>query len=597
MTLRIAVDCAATAARLEHFWRSTGFTPARLLLGDDMRQTLAWVGSMPHGAITHVRMHYLLDLVKGSGFGTERPAYDWSDLDNGLDVLRQNGLKPFFELMGNPSGWFSDFSDDAQLYGWKQLVRDLALHLMGRYGTEEVRTWYFESWNEPDCGGWWPQWPDDEATFCNYYDACSEGLREADRGLRLGGPGTCATLSSLFKSFIAHCDTGANYFTGKKGVRLDFISIHEKGVRSSAEDLNPDTRGILLREGRIIGHIRANHPRLADVPFMNNECDPQVGWWDIHTWRARPFCAAIVAKVITQHQVLLAEDPEVNYGLLSNDNGFLGTWGNRTLLTRFGSEEELAEGRFELIKKPVLNAMALLAMLGDTRVPVQGAGDVLDEVGVLATRRGEGQVAVLLYHSRDRITSSGCEWVELALQNLPSDNLMLVHYRIDEDGGDPFRVWEEMGAPPRPNAEQYAAMRAVQEIDVFDGPREVRVPDGRLELEFDLPLPSVSLILLSARPPGPPGPPVGLRADVYPGLCDGRQVMLTWRGPESRVIGTYEVLHAPSPEGAFRRINEVDLLCRAFLHTGEAARAAGCYKVRAVDYWGRAGEASEAVTL
>jgi len=562
-----------------------------------MRQALAWIGSMPHGAITHVRIHYLLDLVGGAGFDTEQPAYDWTSLDRGLDVLRQNGLKPFFELMGNPSGWFSDFTDDAQLHAWKRLVRDLARHLIERYGAEEVRTWYFESWNEPDTAGWWPQWPHNVQAHLNYYDACSEGLKEADPQLRLGGPGTCRTLSPLFKAFLSHCDSGTNYFTGEEGVRLDFISVHEKGARACPEDLNPDTRGILQHEARIIRHIRTCHPRLAAAPFMNNECDPQVGWGDIHTWRARPYYAALVAKVINQHQVLLAEDAEVDYALLSNDNGFLGTWGNRTLVSRFGSEEELAEGRFELIKKPVLNVMALLAMLGDRRCIARGAEDVFADVGALATRRADDQVAVLLYHSRDRIMSSGCERIELVLENLPSDRLMLVHYRIDENGADPFRVWEEMGAPRRPNAEQYAAMRAAQEIDIFDGPREVHAPDGRLELEFDLPLPSVSLILLSGRPAEPPGPPVGLRADTYRGLCAGRQVMLTWRGPESRVISTYEVRHAPSPEGPFRRINRQDLVCRAFLHTGAEAEGAGCYKVRAVDYWGRAGLESEAVSV
>ena len=51
---------------------------------------------------------------------------------------------------------------------WKRLVRDLALHLIERYGRSEVETWYFETWNEPDVG-WWTQ---GEAAFLRYYDAC-----------------------------------------------------------------------------------------------------------------------------------------------------------------------------------------------------------------------------------------------------------------------------------------------------------------------------------------------------------------------------------------------------------------------------------------
>jgi hypothetical protein len=223
--LRITVDCRAEIGNLEHFWQSTGFTPASLLLNADMRQAMAYVGSVPHGGITYVRIHYLLELVTAEGLGTDHPRYDWSALDTGLDVLVCNGLRPFFELMGNPSGYFTDYTDQTQVWAWRRLVKDLAEHYIDRYGAGEVRGWCFETWNEPDIG-WWRQ---GEEAFCNYYDACSEGLKDADPALIMGGPGTCRGLSSMLKTFLAHCDTGTNAFTGETGVRLDFISVHEKG--------------------------------------------------------------------------------------------------------------------------------------------------------------------------------------------------------------------------------------------------------------------------------------------------------------------------------------------------------------------------------
>lgn len=601
--VNIRVNVSDDLGPLDHFWHATGFSPAELLLDDDMKMALSLLGSIPHGGVTYVRVHYLLNLVCATGLGSEAPVYDWSLLDEGLDALIKNGLKPFFELMGNPEGYFTDFTDEAQLHAWKRLVRDLSAHLIERYGPEAVRGWYFESWNEPDIGFWRGS---DEA-FLNYYDACSEGLREADSALRFGGPGSARTLSSLFKTLLAHCDTGTNSFTGERGVRLDFISVHEKGVKKHLEDLTPRTAAITEREAAAVRYLREHHPRLAGVPLMNNECDPQVGWQDPHTWHARPYYAALAAKIIGQHLELI-DGLSCPYALLSNDNGFLGTWGQRTLLTRFG-ERALPSGQaehrtvlrdaskplaFEFVKKPVFNLMAMLALLGDRRCRVTPAE--ADDLGVLATGRGEEQVAVLIYNSRDKITASGETPVTLRLEGLPFETATLAHYRIDEAHGDPFTVWEGMGAPDLPTAEQYGELRRHGELGLLEPPREVHSEGGGLELSFTLPLPAVSLLLLSRKPDATPEQPQGLRAETYQGLTERENVLLVWKGPDSRVVQTFEVLFAPSEAGVFKRLNEVDLICTAFLHAREPGTR-GVYKVRAVDYWGRAGEASEPVEV
>ena len=66
--------------------------------------------------------------------------------------------------------------------------------------------------------------------FLNYYDACSEGLRLAHPALKLGGPAESFRGKFVKYSWnlLEHCTNGRNYFTKQKGVRLDFISMHEK---------------------------------------------------------------------------------------------------------------------------------------------------------------------------------------------------------------------------------------------------------------------------------------------------------------------------------------------------------------------------------
>jgi L-iduronidase len=597
--MELTVTASVIEGSLPHFWNSTGFTPAELLLDPDMKQAMAYTGSVPHGGVSHVRIHYLLGLVKARDLDTESRAYDWSKLDEGLDVLLENGVQPVFELMGNPSDYFTDFTDEAELRDWKRLVRDLAEHLIDRYGREEVASWYFETWNEPDIG-WWHQWPDNEESFCNYYDACSAGLAEADDDLVLGGPGSARTLSSLFRTFVEHCDSGENRLTGEP-VRLDFVSVHEKGRGTNDEDLAPDSAGILEREQRARDYLRENHPDLADLPFMNNECDPQTGWVDIHTWRAKPYYAALAAKIVGQH-VDQFVDEGVDYALLSNDNGFLGTWGQRTHFARFGegafeTDPNRASVRphfeeFEFVKKPAHNVMTMLALLGDERVATTG-GD--GDIGAIATRRNDDEVSVLVYNSRDEIEAAGETEIRIAIEEVPFERAGFSEYRIDGDHGNPFRQWEAMDGPEDPAAEQLAELRTEQELQRNDGPRTVSLADGTFEATLNLPLPGVSLVHLCADPGEAPAAPIDLHADDYRGRTFGGDVFLRWDGVDSRAITTYEVLYAAERDGEYARINEVDFVSTAHLDATDEVDPGGYYKVRAVDYWGRTGPESEAI--
>lgn len=597
--MQVSIDASQKAGSLPRFWRGTGFTPAKLLLTPEMQQALTYIGSLPRQGIQHVRVHYLLDLVRGERT-SQGLVWDWSLLDRGLDALMDSGLQPFFEVMGNPSGLFSDFGSRDQLLRWRDLTAALAEHLLARYGTT-VTDWYFETWNEPDVG-WWHQWPADVQSFLNYYDATAAGLWSVNDSLVLGGPGTCRTLSPLFCSFLEHCDTGTNYFTGEAGTRLDFISIHEKGIRSSQEALLPDTVGICLREGRVLDYITEHHPRFADLPFMNNECDLQVGWRDTHTWRAKSYYAANVIRVIRQHLEHFVERG-YPYALLSNDNGFLGSWGQRTLLARFGDTVEVDSNgaavwpsleEFELVKKPVYNAMVMLSMLGSDRLVVE-CEQLADGIGAIASSAEADEVTVLLFHAVDEIHASGSETIRLSLSGLPFTEAAVNHYRLDADHGCAFTVWEALGAPPRPDAALLQTLRHQQELPLLHPVEHHTLPDGELELEFELPLPGVSLLRVTRQPDAEPPPVKNLRLRPYAGTTARQQVMLQWDPVPFKGLQTYEVLLGETADGPWTRVNKTDLLCSAYLHVFSPGMRSGWFRIAALDVWGRRDELSDAV--
>jgi L-iduronidase len=582
--VELTVDATEPVGPLEHFWRSTGFTPAKLLEGQVMQQTLAWLGAIPHEGIRHVRIHDLLDLVEVDDPYADAPNWDWSRLDAGLAVLVDNSLQPIFEIMGHPSGHFDDMGDEKQVRAWKRMVTALAEHLMDRFGREEVQRWYFEVWNEPDTRAFRHPWGNEDVEkLNNYYDACSVGLAEANEKLLFGGPGTAMGLSTLLKGILAHLDGGTCFFTGQKP-RCDFLSVHIKGgwsfhpVDPSSDKIMDDTREAL-------DYIREHHPALLELPFLNDECDPLIGWKDRHRWRTGPYYASIACRIIDRHLREILDEGLGRFELLSNDNGFLGGWEYRTHLTRFDRAPGVC-----LVKKPVLQVMTLLAQLGDERIAVQGLGEPGESFGCLATRRGRQQVALLVWHHHDRTRATGTAAVDLTVRGL-GEGATLAHWRIDAEHGNPFELWEQMGQPDPPSAEQAQQLRDAAELTLLDEPGPVEVRDGIAHLSFELPMHAVSLLVFSA-PQAAPEKVTGLRGSVWQGPSGDNELLLAWDCPPSRAIRTYEVLASESADGPFQRINAPDLLDCAFLH----ARPEGqrrFYKVRAVDVAGQPGPESE----
>lgn len=58
--------------------------------------------------------------------------YNFSSLDELIQMLWENNLKPGFELMGNPSNYFSDFENITQVYMWKNMIKAIAEHYIGK---------------------------------------------------------------------------------------------------------------------------------------------------------------------------------------------------------------------------------------------------------------------------------------------------------------------------------------------------------------------------------------------------------------------------------------------------------------------------------
>uniref|UniRef100_A0A1A8LU88 Iduronidase, alpha-L n=1 Tax=Nothobranchius pienaari TaxID=704102 RepID=A0A1A8LU88_9TELE len=597
----ILVDVGRPERDLNHFWRSTGFCPPlphtqsdQFDLSIDQQLNLAYLGSVPHGGIQQVRIHWMLELVTAQDIGG-RPQYNFTKLDQLMDLLWVNGLQPGFELMGSVSNYFTDFENKSQVVEWRNLVYLIAKRYIDLYGLGSVSRWNFETWNEPNNHDF------DNVTmsvqgFLNYYDACSEGLRAASELLRFGGPGdSChAPPHSLYCwAMLQHCYNGANFFTGETTVRIDYIALHKKGGGYSLP--------ILQQEIQTVGEIQERFPRFRSLPVYNDEADPLVGWSKPQVWRADVTYAAMVVKVIKQHQDLLLGNPNstINYTLLSNDNAFLSyhphPFTQRTLTARF-QVNNTQPPHVQLIRKPVLTVMGLLALLGDTQVLAQvltSGGEHSDTLGVLASSHRPAvlggsdswQTAVLVYNSDDNSTSNHTDEVTVSLKGLAEQKgLVYVTYYMDNNVTNPYQLWQNMGGPDYPTAEQFRNIRNVEDPRV-DGPFKVPAGDT-LTLKAKLPVPSILLVHICAQPRAGPDQVNGVR---FTGITEG-QVLILWSDHcvDSKCIKTFEVEFSTDKK-KFRRINVKDTIFTSYVYSPVDQEVGGLYRVRAVDYWGRPG--------
>ena len=85
--------------------------------------------------------------------------------------------------------------------------------------------------------------------------------------------------------------------------------------------------------------------------------------------------------------------------------------------------------------------------------------------------------------------------IRLSLAGLPAGGSVLVeHYRIDDHHSNAYTVWQQMGSPQKPTAEQYARLEEAGQLQLLHSPEWLPLKDGKLEMAFTLPRQSVSLV-------------------------------------------------------------------------------------------------------
>ncbi|XP_054164802.1 alpha-L-iduronidase-like [Oppia nitens] len=352
---------------------NTGFCPPdphsdafTYMLSSDMHHNLALIGSVPHNGIKQIRIHYLLKLIQVDVFNGQFE-YNFTYLDQLITLLRNYNLKPGFELMGNPSNIYNDFENKTQIIQWKEMVQQMIRRYIKKFGLNYIKQWNFESWNEPSIE--FKHYFSDNIKvtpkgFLNYYDSCSLAIKEIDNNLVFGGPGDHWPKDIKNGSFVIdlinHFINGSNFLSGKKSdIKLDYLSLHEKGSKGQSSYTD-------YLEDKALNDISYYFNTLKNIPFVNNEGDPEVGWNRNRTWRADNRYAATIVQSVARH--IYGYNYTNKLSQFAFDNAFLSYYPyqftQRTLLARFQINNTKPHFT-QFIKKPALSVMGLLSKLGD----------------------------------------------------------------------------------------------------------------------------------------------------------------------------------------------------------------------------------------
>jgi xylan 1,4-beta-xylosidase len=157
------------------------------------------------------------------------PLYNWQYVDKLYDAMLAAGVKPFVELSFMPQAlasgertifwWRGNVTPPKSYEKWEALIEALTRHLEERYGREEVKTWYFEVWNEPNLS---PDgfWTGTQADYFKLYEHAARAIKRVCPDYRVGGPATAG--AAWTPEFLRHC--------AENHLPVDFVATHSYNV-------------------------------------------------------------------------------------------------------------------------------------------------------------------------------------------------------------------------------------------------------------------------------------------------------------------------------------------------------------------------------
>ena len=461
----------------------------------DGRKLLAELGTLGNGP-KYVRVHNLLTSGDGKAGlkwsstnaytqdAKGRPVYNWTVVDAIFDEFIKNGMKPIAEIGFMPEAlsvrpqpyqhhWKPGISYDSIFTGWayppadytkwRALVFNWVKHCVAKYGNAEVASWYWEVWNEPNIGYW-------KGTLEEYfmlYDYAADAVKAACPQAKVGGPTTTGPrwnkAADFLKAFLQHCVGGRNYATGKTGSPLDYITFHAKGDPKLVEGHIQMNMAVQLQDVAKGFEVINAVPQVRNLPVIIGEFDPEgcaacsVQFNPQNAYRNGTMYSSYTAASFARLYALAAKYNINLQGAVSWSFEFEDQpW--------FAGFRDLATNG---VDKPVLNIFRMFAKMQGEMLAVENSGLLpLQQVLESSVRGSSPDINAIAaagvhslyvmawnYHDNEKATTDAL--VTLLVKQIPSNNVQVEEYLVDEANSNAYTVWQGMGSPQQVTASQF----------------------------------------------------------------------------------------------------------------------------------------------
>jgi xylan 1,4-beta-xylosidase len=355
------------------------------------------------------------------------------------------------------------------------MITAFAQHLIQRYGLDEVATWKFEVWNEPNIDFWVgnPKQP----TYFELYDHTARALKAVSPRLQVGGPSTAQ--AAWVAPFLAHIKAA--------DVPIDFVSTHVYANDTADNVFGTDEK--IPRDTMVYRAVKNVHDEIAASAYPN------------------------LPLIFSEYNASYANEPNVT------DSTFMGPWLANNIRLCDGLTQSMAYWAFsdvfeeqgvvrtpfyggfgliaaDHIPKPVFNVFSILHKLGDRRIASTSDS-------ALITETASGSLAIALWDYAPS-TGTGSKYTmpsgpagppktfDLDLKDVPPTATAEV-WRVDDDHGNVLKAFDAMGRPPGDLTQ--AQVEQLRIAGQLPAPEKMQLDHGELHLR--VPAHGLAVVLIA----------------------------------------------------------------------------------------------------